>query len=174
MVKSETTKLLTLVSSIWPNFIFNAQTIDAWTLLLSEYDFIATEAAIYAAIKTQMLDLNFAPSAAKIVSLMQAKAKPAQDDALIAYKQGGGQSELGRQAWKIWGGDSRWGALPCPERAETAAQINQAAQAEKDFIRIYESLAKKTQHENFAQLADNTPNNVTDMLSQLACRKQLR
>ena len=152
MTKPEFEKRLRLISNVLSFVKISEDVIDAWYFMLNNEDIKECLACFYSATKTGELDeiMTFGPR--ELLKLVRQQKNPDEQPALIfergPYAQQSGQAA---EAWRLWGGASKWGFLPDPKYCEDSEHALATLRFEKiRYAEIYESLSKEEQQDQRA------------------------
>lgn len=164
--------LLRRISQLWNNYpLPDADALEMWELALADE---APEAAVKAVLYLAKHDKSeFGPSLKKLLFTIEEQKSGGNDAAELAWSSKGRNSELAAEAWREWGGDSRWGALPDPRYCEDSGKAeSQLSFARKEFLELYAALEER-QRQGHLQIDHQTAVNVLERVNRaLVERKQ--
>lgn len=142
MNKEQTTKFIGLIALHFTALQPTQELIDAWHLVLEDY----TPQECWEAYKVYLGEKHeFAPNPSQIIGAIK-KSKESNSGAL-AWSGMGGDSDLSDEAWRLWGGQTRYSMLPDLKYSDNPSRDSQViAFARKEFIEIYEDLADEKKH----------------------------
>jgi hypothetical protein len=145
MNKQQIIQLLTLLSSAFPSLAITDDKIDSWLFILADEN--PQEMLLAARHLAKTKDSSFAPVPSELINYIKSTKVVEMPSADLAWNNPEA-TELGAEAWKIWGGDSRWGMMPDPKYSENPQKANQTLSfAKAEFIKIYEALLSKSKHQ---------------------------
>jgi len=140
MKKKETLDILNIIAGAYPEFHLSEPVINVWAELFWYDKFADVKAGLKYWIGTSRS--SFAPKPSEIKGAM-ADLQGDDEGAELAWADKGGNTALGQEVWKVWGGNKRWGLLADPKMCDDKASVRQAAFATKEFIELYKQMATK-------------------------------
>ena len=149
MLPNETMMLLKRMTQMWNNFPMpSAEDFELWQAMLEDTDkALAFKAVMY------LFKNDPSPHAPMLKTLCYTieQMKPeALEGAATAWacltsRRQHEATPLALEAWRMWGGDSRWGSMPDPMYCENPREAETTLSfARKEFIEIYERMKTNT------------------------------
>lgn len=147
MTRDEMIKIHGMLRGNFSDFQVSDIGINAW--LQQFRDLPASELASAVQFFIDTAETPFAPNPSIIRGVLRKLRGEHTLDAALAWKDHT-RSALATEAYRVWGGDARFGALPDPRFCNNPISAQTALDfARKEFIEIYEQLAasaKVTKH----------------------------
>lgn len=149
MTRPQTIQLLTLLSSAFPSLAITEDKIDSWLFILADED--PQDMLIAARHLAKTKDSSFAPVPSELINYIKSTKVVDIPSADLAWNNPEA-SDIGREAWRIWGGDSRWGMMPDPRYSDNPEKANQTLSfAKNEFVKIYDALLKQSKQQEILE-----------------------
>ncbi len=146
MTVEESAKVLAVIGAGYPQFVFTVETAGAWAKMFEQDPIEVVLGAYHYLVRSgELKNPAFPPSMGEIAAKIAEWKKPKYDAAEVVWLKGPGEgwSDIAQEAWRLWGGQSRWGRLP-DLRADGSSSANMTMNlAKKQFIEVYQSLLEK-------------------------------
>ena len=151
MTKSEIATILGLIEQSFRDFKLTEKSINTWFILFEDENYPQVFQAFKHYINNS--DSSFSPKPTELKQIIKKLFGYQQKNAAISWqsmikKTRDDITMLDAEAWKLWGGDERFGRLPDPKNSPNPAQAESTiAFARKEYIELYEALSDKSEVE---------------------------